>query len=565
MLRFGPYEVREELGRGGMGVVYRGYDPIIRRDVALKTIKLYDIADEGERRQMQDRLEREAQSAGRLSHPNIVTIYQVGYAEMRPGETVAFIAMEYVPGRTLAAVIEKVRPTNVPLVLKLLRQAAEGLDYAHQQGVIHRDVKPANMLITSDGRLKITDFGVAKLVSHTMTMTGTVLGSPFYMSPEQIRAERVDGRSDQYALAVVAYEVFGGRKPFQADTLSALVYKIAHEEPPRLALESESLAGRLNPVLQRAMAKESEARFPNCVAFVEALERACAEPAPVAAARLAETQPATPPAKAKPAPSPVAAPRPSASAPAPHVRRQPWLVLAGAAAAVTLVVVGGVKYLRPDIPKPPVARADPAASRSEPEPLPERPRVISREREAPASIPKTQPPQAATVAARPAAQPTATPPSVNPAALAPPAPAPKSEPAAPPPPAPAEPVNAAAAAPPLPAEPQPAPAREPVRTPPRLLERAAAPYTNEARAAGIEGSVHLSVDIDERGIPVRARILKSLDPGLDSNAIRSLGGWRFQPATEDGKPVGSTVNIEIQFRLVGAPAKQRPTLKSLKP
>ena len=274
-----------------MGIVYRGFDPLIQRDVALKTIKLYDISDESERRHMQDRLAREAQSAGRLSHPNIVTIYQVGYAEMRPNEVVAYIAMEYVPGRTLAAVMEKTRPGNHGLVLKLLRQTAEGLDYAHSQGVIHRDVKPANLLITSDGRLKITDFGVAKLVSHTMTMTGTVLGSPFYMSPEQIRADRVDGRSDQYALAVVAYEVFGGRKPFQAETLSALVYKIAHEEAPGLELDSAALAGRLSPILKRAMAKEPEARYPNCRAFVDALEAAWAEPAPVAAPPLAETQP----------------------------------------------------------------------------------------------------------------------------------------------------------------------------------------------------------------------------------------------------------------------------------
>lgn len=576
MLRFGPYEVHEELGRGGMGIVYRGFDPLIQRDVALKTIKLYDISDETERRQMQDRLAREAQSAGRLSHPNIVTIYQVGYAEMRPNEVVAYIAMEYVPGRTLASVLEKTRAANHALVLKLLRQAAEGLDYAHSQGVIHRDVKPANLLITSDGRLKITDFGVAKLVSHTMTMTGTVLGSPFYMSPEQIRADRVDGRADQYALAVVAYEVFGGGKPFQAETLSALVYKIAHEEPPRLQLESQALAGRLNPVLQRAMAKDSGARFPTCVAFVEALEQAYAEPASTPPARLAETQPLAPPAAPK-SPPPAVAPRDAqpraATAPA---RRTPWIGVAAAVLVVVGALAGGVRLFRSE---PPTGTAftgsESAAASGEavPSPEPERPRVISREKEAPPQAAARPASTAAVV--KPASMPTP-PPAAKPPAVSG-SPAARKDTVSPPPSPPVrtESVEAAApkaapeqaAPPPQPEtkpEPPPAP-KEPVRTPPRLLQRVPAAYTNEARAAGVQGSVQLSVDIDERGIPVRARILRSLDPGLDRNAIQSLGGWRFQPATEDGRPAPSTATIEVQFSLVGGPSKQAPSLKKLKP
>lgn len=546
MLRFGPYEVHEELGRGGMGVVYRGFDPMIRRDVALKTIKLYDISDQGERRQMQERLEREAQSAGRLSHPNIVTIYQVGYAEIRPGETLAFIAMEYVPGRTLAGLLEKARVKNHELALKLLRQAAEGLDYAHSQGVIHRDVKPANLLITNEGRLKITDFGVAKLVSHTMTMTGTVLGSPFYMSPEQIRADRVDGRSDQYALAVVAYEVFGGRKPFQAETLSALVYKIAHEEPPLLELESETLARRLNPVLRRAMAKEPGERFPDCVAMVEALEKAYAEPLPVSAPPVVKAVPPQSVAPPKPAPQ---APKAPAAAAARHV---PWMGVT-AALGVVVLMAGGVWILRDD-GAPAAKPAEPAAV-SEPVEAPP-PRVESRQRE--------------TVKSEPRAAATAPVTKVNPAP-------PPQKSAAEPAKVAAEQVKAVAPAEvekrqapapvvepePPPPTPPPAP-KEVVRTQPKLLQRVPAAYTNEARTAGIEGSVHLSVDIDERGIPVRARILKSLDHGLDRNAIQSLGGWRFQPATEDGKPVGSTANVEVQFQLVGAPTKQAPRLKSLK-
>ncbi len=563
-----------------MGIVYRGFDPLIQRDVALKTIKLYDITDETERRQMQDRLAREAQSAGRLSHPNIVTIYQVGYAEIRPNEVVAYIAMEYVSGRTLASVLEKTRATNHALVLKLLRQAAEGLDYAHSQGVIHRDVKPANLLITSDGRLKITDFGVAKLVSHTMTMTGTVLGSPFYMSPEQIRADKVDGRADQYALAVVAYEVFGGGKPFQAETLSALVYKIAHEEPPRLQLESQALAGRLNPVLLRAMSKDSGARFPNCVAFVEALEQAYAEPASTPPARPAATQPVAPPTSHR-TPAPAAAPRdiPSRAATAP-ARRTPWIGVAAAVLVVAGAVAGGVQLFRSE---PPTGTAftdsAPATADGEavPSPEPERPRVISREKEAPPKAASRPANTAAVVkpASTSASPPAAKPPAAKPAVANEP-PAARKEAVSPPPTAPARAGSAETAAPkaapeqaappPPEAKPEPPPApKEPVRTPPRLLQRVPAAYTNEARAAGVQGSVQLSVDIDERGIPVRARILRSLDPGLDRNAIQSLGGWRFQPATEDGRPAPSTATIEVQFSLVGGPSKQAPSLKKLKP
>ena len=560
MLRFGPYEVHEELGRGGMGIVYRGFDPLIQRDVALKTIKLYDISDESERRHMQDRLAREAQSAGRLSHPNIVTIYQVGYAEMRPNEVVAYIAMEYVPGRTLAAILEKARPGNHTLVLKLLRQAAEGLDYAHSQGVIHRDVKPANLLITSDGRLKITDFGVAKLVSHTMTMTGTVLGSPFYMSPEQIRADRVDGRSDQYALAVVAYEIFGGRKPFQAETLSALVYKIAHEEAPGLELDSAALAGRLSPILRRAMAKEPEARYPNCRTFVDALEQAWAEPAPAAAPPLAETQPVrtAPAAPAQPAPA-----RPSAEPTL--ARKTPWLPIAAGVGLVALILAGATQIFKPG-PQPPAPSAQTTPAESVPEPRQANPPVMARV----TSTPMTQAP---TAPLKPAGAPPPTPRQtvkpdttpVRPQPLASP-PATSTQPPRIEPPAQTEATQPTPEPKPAAVQPPPPPApKEIVRTPPRLLQRAPAAYTNDARTAGIEGTVQLSVDIDERGIPVRARILKSLDPGLDQNAIRSLGAWRFQPATEDGRPAPSTATIDVNFSLVGAPSRQAPSLKKLKP
>lgn len=251
-MQLGQYQVWEEIGRGGMGVVYRGYDPLIGREVALKTIHLYAIADPRERQEMQDRLQREAQSAGRLSHPNIVTIYQIGYAELQPGQTTAFLATEFIPGMNLSALLDSLRAGPPERIIDALRQAAAALDSAHSRGVIHRDIKPANLLMTPDGIVKIADFGVAKILTQTVTMTGTVLGSPAYMSPEQIKAEPIDGRTDQYSLAVVAYELFAGKKPFEAETLSSLVYKIAQQPPLPLENVPPQLAGRIGPVLFRA-------------------------------------------------------------------------------------------------------------------------------------------------------------------------------------------------------------------------------------------------------------------------------------------------------------------------
>ncbi len=512
-MKFGQYEVAEEIGRGGMGVVYRGFDPFIKRDVALKTIKLYDIADPAERRQMQERLEREAQSAGRLSHPNIVTIYQIGYTELQPGQTTAFIAMEYIAGRNLASLLEKIRPSSPEPILNILRQAAAALDYAHRQGVIHRDIKPANLLLTPDGTLKITDFGVAKIVSQTMTMTGAILGSPFYMSPEQIKAESIDGRTDQYSLGVVAYEIFGGVKPFHAETLSSLVYKIAHEEPPRLQLDTPGLADKLNPVLLRAMAKTAAARYDSCTAFIDALaESLKPEPAPV------------PP----PIQSPIQPPAPVAANKLPLG----WIA---AGAALGLLGAGYFIFNSPDTTPPPVAQVE----RITPEPT-TIPTAI------PTSIPTLIPTPIPTAIAAPTPAPRPTRTAISTPAVA-------IVPAAKPTPLPTLVPTAIPTQPPKPAE--------PVRTPPRLLSQAPAAYTEEARRQGIEGIVILSVDIDESGIPRRARVVRSLDQGLDRKAIESVAQWRFAPGTLDGKPTPSNASVEVAFKLVGAPSRAPLTLK----
>ncbi len=565
-----------------MGVVYRGYDPLIGREVALKTIHLYAIADPRERQDMQDRLTREAQSAGRLSHPNIVTIYQIGYAELQPGQTTAFLAMEYVPGANLSALLDSLRAGPPERIVDCLRQAAAALDYAHSRGVIHRDIKPANLLVTPEGMLKIADFGVAKIVTQTVTLTGTVLGSPAYMSPEQIKAEPIDGRTDQYSLAVVAYELFTGQKPFEADTLSALVYKIAQQPPPPLRTVPPDLAGRVGPVLVRAMAKDPAARYASCTDFVESLAAALRSPASKNAARKE---------------APPRAVQAEAARGAHHgrtMRLSPRaLAAAGAVCAGLALIAWMAASLREDAPKAQVplatqnaalsgaaqpaavetsAPAGPVQPESAPPARPQPPAPVQSsapkrtEPPPPRLDPAPKPPSNLAKAASGPAQPAAAPAGKTETASGSgrqPSAAVKSEPQTPL----TAPAVAEAKPEPAPPEPQPKapePPREPVRTPPRAVQTAPASYTPEALQKGLEGSVLLSVDIDDQGIPRRARVLRSLDPGLDRKAIESLGGWRFSPATEDGRPVASTANVEVNFTLVGAPRRTPPSLKSLK-
>jgi len=190
--RLGPYQILGELGRGGMGTVYRGLDPLIGRSVAIKTVRLAEVADSSELALLRERLYREAQSAGILSHPGIVTVYHVGEEN-----GVSFIAMEFIDGPTLSAILSSGARPPRDWAISVLRQAAAALDFAHQRGVVHRDIKPANLMLTSDGRVKVADFGVARIASSSLTRTGMSLGSPSYMSPEQVQAAAVDGRSDQ--------------------------------------------------------------------------------------------------------------------------------------------------------------------------------------------------------------------------------------------------------------------------------------------------------------------------------------------------------------------------------
>jgi hypothetical protein len=270
--QIGRYQIVRELGRGAMGVVFEARDPLIGRTVALKMIRLDALGTPDEREWLQERLFREARSAGALSHPGIVVIYDLGTSE-----GLAYIAMEYVDGPTMEQVLASPSPLNWDEALSILRQTADALDHAHGAGVVHRDVKPANIMLQRSRSVKITDFGIAKITStQQITRTGMTMGTPSYMSPEQITAKAVDGRADQFSLAVVAYQILTGVKPFQGESLPNLVYQIVYEDRPSARSVRGTLPEAVDDVLRRGLAKLPEDRYGSCSAFVDALEAALA-------------------------------------------------------------------------------------------------------------------------------------------------------------------------------------------------------------------------------------------------------------------------------------------------
>ncbi|MGI8744457.1 MAG: serine/threonine protein kinase, partial [Bryobacteraceae bacterium] len=269
MDHIGRYQILEEIGRGAMGVVYRAQDPAIGRVIAIKTIRLTDLTDADERERLRERLFREAQSAGILSHPNIVTIYDIAEESGN-----ACIFMELVNGPPLEKLLSS-GPPDKESIFNFLRQTANALDYAHRKGIVHRDIKPSNIMIHDDGQAKITDFGVAKTLSHQMTQAGTMMGTPNYMSPEQVQGLAVDGRADQFSLAVIAYEALTGEKPFAGEYLPTLLYKIVREDPVPPQRLNPSLDPGVEAVFTKALAKDPRQRFTTCSDFVTGLTDAC--------------------------------------------------------------------------------------------------------------------------------------------------------------------------------------------------------------------------------------------------------------------------------------------------
>src|ERR1035441_4245671 len=256
--RFGRYEILTELGRGAMGVVYKARDPRINRVVAVKTVSLAGQPPE-EEREYRERFFREAEAAGRLSHPGIVTIFDMGE---EPETRAPYIVMEFVGGQSLDKVLAR-DDHKLPLetALQLTVELAEALDCAHGQGVVHRDLKPANILITEDGHAKIADFGVAKLNLANYTLAGRVLGTPAYMSPEQLNGDAVDGRSDLFSLGVILYTILTGYRPFQGNSALTVSFKVVNRQPVPATVLDTDLPPGLDYIIARAMAKDPAQRY----------------------------------------------------------------------------------------------------------------------------------------------------------------------------------------------------------------------------------------------------------------------------------------------------------------
>jgi serine/threonine-protein kinase len=257
MDHFGRYKILGNLGKGAMGMVYKGLDPAIDRPVALKTIRLDQIFEPGEAKELRERLNREAKAAGKLSHPNIVTIYDVGEEG-----NIQYIAMEFLLGNTLESLIQKGLNWDYKTLSRVMIQICEALDYAHENGIVHRDIKPANVMILEGNKVKVMDFGIARLdKSASMTQTGTALGTPNYISPEQLKGQPVDRRSDIFSLGVVFYELLTAQKPFKGDTISALIYSILHTEPPPPSEVNLDVPRIFDKIIAKALVKDPDLRF----------------------------------------------------------------------------------------------------------------------------------------------------------------------------------------------------------------------------------------------------------------------------------------------------------------
>jgi len=344
--RLGRFTIVRQLGAGAMGEVYLGEDPQIGRPVALKTVRLAAEAIWGSADVLRDRLLREARAAGRLVHPNVVTLFEAGEAE-----GTFFLAFELVDGEDLETRLRRGPPLTTGEVIRIGRDAALGLDAAHRRGIIHRDIKPANLMLTREGGLKITDFGIAKLSDQAtrLTHTGSVVGTPQYLSPEQIRGEALDGRSDLFSLGALLYEALARRLAFDADTLPSLMYQVLTATPPDLAGLRPDLPPRLCATVMRLLAKDPSQRFATAGELAAELETIAGNlPATPASAppRSVSAQTAPPGFTAAVTATAPVSMGDAAEREAPRPRRVPWLWLgAGIVGFILIAVVAGVLVL----------------------------------------------------------------------------------------------------------------------------------------------------------------------------------------------------------------------------
>jgi serine/threonine protein kinase len=265
LTKAGRYQIVGELGRGSMGVVYQGFDPVIGRTVAIKTMLTEGLAPQ-EFQEYKARFQREAMAAGILAHPNIITVYDFG-----EDNGILYLAMEFLEGKSLEKTAQEQGVLPIETILPIYDQVCSALDHAHRNKVVHRDVKPANIMILQNGLVKMTDFGIAKMMAMGMTQAGQILGTPNYMSPEQVKGRQIDGRSDIFSLGVILYELVTGEKPFGGQNITTVIYKIINENPiPPRELDASIHAG-LSYVISKALAKNVDERYQTCRELAEDL------------------------------------------------------------------------------------------------------------------------------------------------------------------------------------------------------------------------------------------------------------------------------------------------------
>jgi len=266
----GRYQVETEIGRGMMGAVYKAYDPLLGRPVAIKIIRLAFPVSDAQLEEFETRFMAEGQIVARLSHPGIVTVHDVGRDEALGGP---YLALEYLVGRTLSTILDEDGPLDWAESLRIVARVARTLDYAHRQQVVHRDIKPANIMILEDGEPKVMDFGIARLKQGSgLTSTGQFMGTPLYMSPEQALGNPVDGRSDLFSLGSIAYTLLAHRPAFEAEAVPVVLNRVAYQAPPTPASLNAGLPPALDYVLNRALAKLPEGRYPDGASFADDLE-----------------------------------------------------------------------------------------------------------------------------------------------------------------------------------------------------------------------------------------------------------------------------------------------------
>ncbi|MDB5413332.1 MAG: putative serine/threonine protein kinase, partial [Rubritepida sp.] len=549
----GKYEIRGRLGAGAMGTVMDAFDPVIERRSALKIVRKPEAGD-AEGAESLARFKREAKAAGRLNHPNIVAVYDYG----EDGEN-AWIAMELVEGGTLKETLDRGERFPLAQTVRVMEEMLAALDYSHKRGVVHRDIKPANIMLTGDGSVKIADFGIARIENSSMTQVGTVMGTPSYMAPEQLRGEPVDARADIWASGVMLYQLLTGEKPFEGG-FSAMQHKAIHTEPTPPSVLSVTAPRAFDAVISKALAKRPEDRFATAGAFAEAIKTA--QTAPAAPLPMADAD-ATIVSSIK---------RPAASAPAatPSVpvakSGPPVMLIGGATAAVLVAGVAAFLFLggegtTPVAPPPSTIALAPASPPAVP---------------APAAPPTTILTPAAPAPTQRLAETAPTAPTLVPPTPVVPAPA-QPGPATPGPfsgiPSP-EPVRPAPAAPvPVPVKPEPTaerpipPVAEPpiprvqqlaVAQPPRLDFRAAAMAAAAAPACGLIAASGTDTALTLEGVVRRTdeaslrQALAARDIPLASArlAVQSFDG-PYCPAMDMLRPVLAAVDLAPRVQALG--------------